>query len=225
MNRYLSAEFWLVLNAIWVAPVTAKLSSKTVISKKLKTRRKRNKSNSSDMDSETDQKSQRLFDKKLLGLSSPQALLNTVWLNNMIHFGLRGCKEQKELRWGDIILKTDSDGKEYRVLWTPNKTGTGEDPRNQRPIKPRIYANNDAISIDRDPVHVYKMYKEKRPPSMLEPDSSFYLSVHYFKTETHSSVEGKNWVQSTTNGSEQVKQYHERHDTSGGNSRKNKPQW
>ena len=45
-----------------------------------------------------------------------------------------------------------------------------------------MYANNDAISIDRDPVHVYKMYEEKRPPSMLEPDSSFYLSVNYFKT-------------------------------------------
>ena len=56
-----------------------------------------------------------------------------------------------------------------------------------------MYANNDAISIDRDPVHVYKMYKEKRPPSMLEPDSSFYLSVNSFKTETHGSVEGKNW--------------------------------
>ena len=38
-----------------------------------------------------------LFDKKLLGLSSPQALLNTVWLNNKIHFRLHGCKEQKEL--------------------------------------------------------------------------------------------------------------------------------
>ena len=58
-----------------------------------------------------------------------------------------------------------------------------------------MYANNDAISIDRDPVHVYiyKMYKEKRPPSMLEPDSSFHLSVNYFKIETHASVEGKNW--------------------------------
>ena len=53
------------------------------------------------------------IDKKLFGLSSPQAPLNTVWLNNMIHFGLRGCKEQKELRWGNIVLKTDSDGKEY----------------------------------------------------------------------------------------------------------------
>ena len=28
---------------------------------------------------------------------------------------------------------------------------------------------------------------------MLEPGSSFYLSVNYFKTETHASVEGKNW--------------------------------
>ena len=92
--------------------------------------------------------------------------------------------EQKELRWGDIVLKTDSDGKEYLEYFErQTKTRTGEDPRNQRPIKPRMYANNDAISIDRDSVHVYKMYKEKRPSSMLEPDSSFYLSVNYFKTE------------------------------------------
>ena len=41
----------------------------------------------------TDDEIEILFDKKLLGLSSPQALLNTVWQNNMIHFGLRGCKE------------------------------------------------------------------------------------------------------------------------------------
>ena len=63
-----------------------------------------------------------------------------------------------------------------------------------------MYANNDAISIDRDPVYVYKMYKEKRPPFMLEPDSSFYLSVNYFKTETHASVEGKNWFKAQPMG-------------------------
>ena len=149
----------------------------------------------------TDDEIEILFDKKLLGLSSPQALLNTVLLNNMIHFGLRGCKEQKELRWGDVILKTDSDDKEYLEYFErQTKTRTGEDPRNQRAIKPRMYANNDAISVDRDPVHVYKMYKEKRPPSMLEPDLSFYLSVNYFKTETHASVEGKNWFKAQPMG-------------------------
>ena len=121
----------------------------------------------------------------------------------MIHFGLRGCKRRnKKNSAGETsILKTDSDGKEYLEYFErQTKTRTGEDPRNQRPIKPRMYANNDAISIDRDPVHVYKMYKEKRQPSMLEPDSSFYLPVNYCKTETHSSLEGKNWFKAQPMG-------------------------
>ena len=113
------------------------------------------------MASETDQNSQRLLrTTKLRFFLSWQkvawikftaiALLNTVGLNNMIHFGLRGCKEQKELRWVDIVLKTESDGKEYLEYFKrQKKTRTGEDPRNQRPIKPRMYANNDAISIER----------------------------------------------------------------------------
>ena len=63
-----------------------------------------------------------------------------------------------------------------------------------------MYVNNDAISVYRDPVHVYKMYKEKRPPSMLEPDSSFHLSVNYLKTETPASVEGKNWFKAQPMG-------------------------
>ena len=109
--------------------------------------------------------------------------------------------EQKELRLGDIVLKNDSDGKEYLEYFErQTKTRTGEDRRNQPPIKPRMYANNDAIAIDRDPVHVYKMYKEYRPPSILEPDSSFYLSVNYFKTETRASVEGKNWFKAQPMG-------------------------
>ena len=49
------------------------------------------------------------------------------------------------------------------------------------------------MPVSRDPVHVYKMYKGKRPPSKLELGSSFYLSVNYIRTETLASVEGKNW--------------------------------
>lgn len=119
----------------------------------------------------------------------------------MIYHGLRGCIEQKELRWGDVILKSNSDDKEYLEYFErQTKTRAGQHSRNQRAIKPRMHANNDAISVDRDPVHVYKMYKEKRPPSMLEPDSSFYLAVNYFKTETHASVEGNNWFKAQPMG-------------------------
>ena len=35
---------------------------------------------------------------------------------------------------------------------------------------------------------------------MLEPDSSFYLSVNYFKTETRASVEGENWFKAQPMG-------------------------
>ena len=42
----------------------------------------------------TDDEIEILFEKKLLGSSSLQAPLNTVWLNNIIHFGLRGCKDR-----------------------------------------------------------------------------------------------------------------------------------
>ena len=84
----------------------------------------------------------------------------------MIHFGLRGCKEQKELRWVDTVLKTKSDGKEYLEYFErPKKTRRGEDPGNQRPIKPRMYANNDVISIERIVIQCTfarcTMYKEK----------------------------------------------------------------
>ena len=56
----------------------------------LKRKGKGNKPNASAALSEED--IQALYDKELLGSSTAEALLNTVWFNNTIHFGLRGCK-------------------------------------------------------------------------------------------------------------------------------------
>ena len=41
----------------------------------------------------TEEEIKLLYDKELLGTSTPEALLNTIWFNNTIHFGLRGCKK------------------------------------------------------------------------------------------------------------------------------------
>ena len=138
----------------------------------------------------------------MLGLSSPQALVNTVWLNNMLHFGLRGCKEQRELRWGDVVLKSESEGKQYLEysVERQTKTRTGENPRNQRQVKPRMYQNKTAESAERDPVQVYKAYKDKRPENMLKPESPFYLAVNYFKTEGELKSEGSKWFKSQPMG-------------------------
>ena len=46
----------------------------------------------------TDEEIDILYQKNILGRSCPKALLNTVWLNNCVLFGLRGTKENYDLR-------------------------------------------------------------------------------------------------------------------------------
>ena len=78
--------------------------------------------------------------------------------------------EQRELKWWDVVLKSHSEGKkclEYSVE-RQTKTRTVENPRNQRQVNPHMYQNKTAESIERDPVHVYKAYKDKRPENMFK---------------------------------------------------------
>ena len=49
----------------------------------------------------------------VVGIDSPRALLNALWLNNCIYFGMRPGKEQRDLCWGDLQLKTDSEGNRF----------------------------------------------------------------------------------------------------------------
>ena len=48
-----------------------------------------------------------------LGDSSPSSLLHTVWWLNSIHLGMRGVREHHTLCWGDITMKTASNGLRY----------------------------------------------------------------------------------------------------------------
>ena len=84
-----------------------------------------------------------LFEKKVLGTSSPQALLNTVWLNNILHFGLRGCTEQQNVRCGDVVLETDSQGRAYVHSERQTKSRQGNNSQNVRPVKLRMYKNKE----------------------------------------------------------------------------------
>ena len=36
-----------------------------------------------------------LYENNILRISSAEALINTIWLMNSIHFGLRGCDEHR----------------------------------------------------------------------------------------------------------------------------------
>ena len=84
-----------------------------------------------------------LYEKGLLGTRNPEALLNTLWLNNTMHFGLRGCKEHRDMCWCDVKLKETADGKEYLEFnERQTKRRTGSDCRDIRAIPPKMFATD-----------------------------------------------------------------------------------
>ena len=128
----------------------------------------------------TEEQVQLLYDRQLLGKSTPDSLLNTIWFNNTVHFGLRGCKEHRDMCWGDVQLRQSPNGTEYlEYTERQTKTRSGENPRDIRQIKPKMFSVPES---ERDPVAIYKFYAEKRPSEMNDKDAPFYLAVNKCKS-------------------------------------------
>ena len=90
--------------------------------KELKRQRKGNKPNASSALSEDDIAV--LYEKDLLGTSSPEALLNTLWFNNTIRF-----KGHRDMTWGNVKLhKTASDEEYLEYNERQTKTRSGKTP-------------------------------------------------------------------------------------------------
>ena len=122
-----------------------------------------------------------LYAKRLLGPFSGESLINTMWFNNTIHFGLRGCQEHRDMTWGDVTLKQNSDGVEYlEYSERQTKTRSGENPREIRVIKPKMFSTNTG-SICINPVAMYKIYADLRPVEMNNDVGPFYLAINVNK--------------------------------------------
>ena len=120
---------------VWFKQTRKALQSKQ---RDLKWKGKGNKPNASSALSEED--IQVLYEKDLLGNSTAEALLKTVWFKNTIHVGLRGCKKHREMCWGDVKLCQTSTGQEYLEFnEKETKTCSGNNPRNVRTIAPKMF--------------------------------------------------------------------------------------
>ncbi|XP_045163862.2 uncharacterized protein LOC123528196 [Mercenaria mercenaria] len=116
-----------------------------------------------------------LWESKQMGASTPDSILQTLWFYNTVHFGLRGCAEHRDMCWGDINLKEDENGNEYlEFTERQTKTRTGENPRDVRTVRPKIWCN--VANPERCPVQIYKLYAKKRPSGYSEPTHPFYIA-------------------------------------------------
>ncbi|VDI13417.1 Hypothetical predicted protein [Mytilus galloprovincialis] len=135
----------------------------------------------------TDDDINKFYSKNVMGATSPRSLMNTIYINNNYHFGLRGVTEHYNLCWGDITLKVDTNGDEYLQYCRERQTKTrqGDNLSNLRKTGPIAMENKNDHS--RCPVFAYKLYRQKRPETMKKDDSPFYIQATTFQDDNYGS--------------------------------------
>ena len=61
----------------------------------------------------------------------------------------------------------------------------------QKGLKPEVY-EEPSLPAERNPVNVYKSYKEKRPKETLAEDAPFYLAINHISSE-HLAFQDAKW--------------------------------
>lgn len=123
----------------------------------------------------------KMWENGQMGSHSPMALTRAVWYQLSMSFGLRGRHEARQMAWGDVTLKTDSDGDEYLEFSERlTKTRTGGENTGSRAFSPKAFQGENKQQC---PVYLYKEYARRRPADFCTPDSPFFLAVNNKRKE------------------------------------------
>ena len=114
-----------------------------------------------------------LWESGQLGCNSSRSLIQTVWWNNCLHFGMRGREEHHSLKMEQFRLEIDENGRRY-ISYTEGLSKTRNKGLNFKPrlISPKMYENK----TERCPVAFFLLFKSKRPVE-LRNMGPFYLTV------------------------------------------------
>ena len=101
-----------------------------------------------------------LWESGQLNCNSSRSLIQTVWWNNGLHFGMRGREEHQSLKMEQFRLEIDENGSRY-ISYTERLSKTRNKGLNFKPclISPKMYENK----TERCPVAFFLLFKSKRP--------------------------------------------------------------
>lgn len=137
----------------------------------------------------TDEDIEKLWRSGQLGMENPRSITNTLWWFNTLHFGMRTVTPHHQMRWGDVQLKTDSDGQRFLAFnERSTKTRTGVNVKKDAHESAIAYENTD--DPNRCPVELYIKYESLRPDTARSPDSPFYLA---YNTRRGIPKQGEMW--------------------------------
>ena len=110
-----------------------------------------------------------LVEGGFIGTSNPKSLQFSLFYYFSKGFGTRGRQEHRSLKYGDIQIKKDSDGNEYiEMVERLTKTMDGTKRNDHRDVTPKIFSA--------EVVGILKEFQMRRPNSMKNDDSPFYLT-------------------------------------------------
>jgi hypothetical protein len=69
----------------------------------------------------------------------PEALINAVWLNFCIHFGMRGRQEHTVMLFGDVTMKATSNGKQYLEYYERETKARKGEAGNIKAFAPKMF--------------------------------------------------------------------------------------
>ena len=140
----------------------------------------------------TMEKLNHLYAAKELGPYNPMSVINSICFAFVLNLKMRKAIEHKQLLWGDIVLKSSPSG-EYLCY---------EPLEGKEYIRPRLKGiddccvwSNPASGPNKDTILIYKLYSQKRPAQMMNPESPFYLGV-----STSHPVHNQPWYKSLPMG-------------------------
>ncbi|XP_038068807.1 zinc finger MYM-type protein 2-like isoform X3 [Patiria miniata] len=116
-----------------------------------------------------------LWQKQILGSSSPSQLLNTLVYSIGLNFALRGGQEHRNLRWKSPQLQILIDGNGDKFLrYTEDASKTNQGDLKHRHIKPKVVDAYESKVRERCIVTLFEEYERHCPPEDQRPDA-FYL--------------------------------------------------
>ena len=78
---------------------------------------------------------------------NPEALINSMWMNNTLHFGLRGRQDHMNMLWGDLEMGITSTGRDY-IAFTERATKTRTGAQDPRRFIPKMFAQPGKLCIN-----------------------------------------------------------------------------
>ncbi|VDI48542.1 Hypothetical predicted protein [Mytilus galloprovincialis] len=126
-----------------------------------------------------------------LGMDNPEGLVTLLWYLNTRNFGLRGCHEHRQLKWGDVkLVATPEKHLVYNERLT--KTRDGTNCKNTRAYAPKAWINHD--NPEKCHVSVYEkknsLKKQKEIAHVLDGGSSESVSNSKGQPEQRSESPG-----------------------------------